>query len=138
MNQKWYKWVIEHKFTQWLPRAFGRRRAKKACLVQDHERCLWSNSSRDALRGASIKLLENYPKCSQDLNPIETAWREVRARLAVTEPVRMEARKEFVRRLRAAVAWVNRNRHNYLLQLCASQKTLAKDVQLQRGGRTKH
>ena len=138
MNMAWYKWIIEHKFTQWLPQALGRRRAKKAFLVQDHEKSLWSDSSRDALADAGITVLENYPKCSQDLNPIETVWREIRARLAATEPVRMEVRDEFVKRLRAAVVWVNRNRRNYFLQLCSSQKELALDVQLQRGGRTKH
>ena len=139
MNMVWYKWIIEHKFKQWLRLALGRRRrAKKAFLLQDHERCLWSDSSLDALADAGIAVLENYPKCSQDLNPIETVWREIRARLAVTEPIQFEVRDEFVKRLRAAVVWVNRNRRNYFLQLCSSQKELALDVQLQRGGRTKH
>jgi len=139
MNMVWYKWIIEHKFKQWLRLALGRRRrAKKAFLLQDHERCLWSDSSLDALADAGIAVLENYPKCSQDLNPIETVWREIRARLAVTEPTQFEVRDEFVKRLRAAVVWVNRNRRNYFLQLCSSQKELALDVQLQRGGRTKH
>ena len=137
MNQANYKKVIETKFTHWLPQALGRRRAKKARLVQDGERCLWADSSQDALKTAGINLLA-FPKCSQDLNPIETAWRELRARLHVTEPVRMECREEFVQRLRAAVVWVNRNRSAYLKELCMSQKERARDVQKQQGGRTKH
>ena len=79
-------------------------------LVQDHERCLWNEMPRKAMREEKIELLTRYPKCSQDLNPIETAWREVRVRLADTEPRRIEARDDFVVHLRQAVAWVNRHR----------------------------
>ena len=92
------------------------------------------------MRDQGIVLLENDPKCSQDLNPIETAWRELRARLAVTEPVHMEPRDAFVVRLRAAVAWVNKHRKAYLLELGRSQKTRARDVLDAKppGNRTKH
>ena len=48
--------------------------------------------------------------------------------MAVTEPVHMEPRDAFVVRLRAAMAWVNKHRKAYLLELCRSQKTLARDV----------
>ena len=100
----------------------------------------------DRFKGVQLKLLAweslltNYPKCSQDLNPIETAWRELRARLADTEPARIESRAAFIQRLRAAVAWINRNRHDYLLEICTAQKAWAKDVQKATppGGRTSH
>ena len=71
---------------------------------------------------------------------MEIVWRELRARLAVTEPSAVEDRESFVRRLRAAVAWVNRNRKAYLRYLCGSQKQWAKDVQKATppGARTKH
>ena len=49
-------------------------------LVQDHEKALWTDEAREAMCNIGIQLLEAYPKCSQDLNPIETAWCDVRAR----------------------------------------------------------
>ena len=66
--------------------------------------------------------------------------RELRARLAVTEPVHMEQRDAFVVRLRAAVARVNKHRKAYLLELCRSQKTRARDIVDAKppGSRTKH
>ena len=50
----------------------------------------------------------------------------------------LETRDEFILRLRAAVAWVNKNRAAYLRDLCNSQKTRAQDVIDARGARTKH
>ena len=138
MNREWYTWVIENRFPQWLRKAFGRNH--NAFLVQDHERCLWTEEPRAAMQDEGITLLTNYPKCSQDLNPIETAWREVRARLFATAPTHMESRDAFTARLRNAVSWVNGNRKSYLYKICNSQKEWAKDVQNAKppGSRTKH
>ena len=83
-------------------------------------------------------LLKSYPKCSQDLNPIVTAWREVRHRLNDTEPTGLETRAPFIKPLHQAVAWVNKNRAKYLMTICASQKAWAKDVEQALGARTKH
>ena len=138
MNQTWYQWVIRTKFPAWLRQALGPRKARRAFLLQDHERCLWTDASRDAMREVSITLLDRFPKCSQDLNPIETAWREVRARLRATEPTTREDRDAFVIRLRAAVAWVNIHRAAYFRTLCSSQKAWAQDVIDGNGRRTKH
>ena len=114
---------------------FSRRR-KVSYLIQDHERALWTAEPRKAMREIGVKLLESYPKCSQDLNPIATVWREIRARLNDTEPQKMEARKVFLQRLRNAVAWVNTNRSNLLKELCEDQKDRAKEVLERKGGRT--
>ena len=135
MNRWNYEMLIEGFFETWLTKALGHT---DVFLVQDHERCLWCQEPREALRKAGITLLEEYPKCSQDLNVIETAWREVKARLADTEPEEMETRDAFVVRLRLAVAWVNRNRAEYLMHLCNAQKERARDVISLEGGRTKH
>ena len=89
------------------------------------------------MRQSNIALLENYPKCSQDLNPIETAWREVRSRLDNTQPVAMETRADFILRLRLAVAWVNRNHMGYLAKLCSFQERWAKGVKKADGSRAK-
>ena len=85
-----------------------------------------------------ISLLENYPKCSQDLNPTEVVWRELRARLYDTQPTRMEDRDDFIARAHNAMTWVNANRKAYLTYLCSCQKEWAQDVEDQVGARTKH
>ena len=64
------------------------RKDAKVKIVQDHERCLWSPTSLAAIANVGevqVEVLENYPKSSQDLNAVETVWREIRARLAETE-----------------------------------------------------
>jgi hypothetical protein len=135
MNRWWYEWLINMMFPRCLAKAFGHH---NVFLVQDHERCLWCDEPRQALHDQSIPLLTEYPKCSQDLNAIETAWREVRARLATTVPVDRETRSAFITRLRQAVAWVNTNRARYLQKLCTDQKQRARDVQKMEGARTEH
>ena len=127
MNRWWYEWIIRARFPRWLAAAFGGD-PRLAFLVQDHEKALWTSEPREAMRAAGIRLLEAFPKCSQDLNAIETAWREVRNRLYDTMPVDRESRKDFVQRLRRAVAWVNVNRAEYLQYLCNSQKERAQDI----------
>ena len=90
------------------------------------------------MRDVGIQLLENFPKCSQDLNPIETAWRELRSRLDATLPKNLEKREDFIPRLRAAVAWVNANRSEYLAHLCTDQKERALAVRKLKGSRTQY
>ena len=92
------------------------------------------------MQDENIELLKNYPKCSQDFNAIETAWRELRARLYDTEPVAIESREEFITRARNGVAWVNKNRAGKLRELCDNQKVRARDclAATPPGARTDH
>ena len=138
MNAELYAWVVTHKFVPWLKKAHSRKFRRGAFLVQDHERCLWKPEPREAMRSGNISLLENFPKCSQDLNPIEIAWRELKARLYVTAPEAMESREAFICRMRQGVAWVNVNRAAYFKKLCSCQKEWAVDVQKALGARTVH
>ena len=124
MTMKRYAWLVEHKFAEWVTDAWGTE--GHAFLVQDHERCLWGARPKEALRAEDIRLLENFPRSSQDLNAIETAWREVRGRLDATQPRGLESRAAFLQRLRRAVAWVNVHRATYLRALCESQKERAR------------
>ena len=140
MTAETYVGIIKKNFAQWLQQGLGRRAAARgAFLVQDHEKCLWKDGPQDALKEAGVTLLD-FPKCSQDLNPIEICWRELRARMDVTAPTDREHRSDFVKRLKNAVAWLNVNRHDYFLKLCYSQKEWARDVQAAKppGSRTKH
>ena len=50
----------------------------------------------------------------------------------------MELREDFIARVRHAIAWVNKNRADYLYHLCTCQKEWAQDVEDARGSRTKH
>ena len=127
MNRWWYEWVIRSRFAPWLAEACGTG-AGGHFLLQDHERCLWAEEPRKAMRDTNLSLLENYPKCSADLNPIETAWREVRARLADTEPTSFELRAAFLRRLRQAVRWCNTHRASVFNHLCDSAQERAAAV----------
>ena len=137
MNRWWYEWLLLKQFPKWIAKALGRRR-KPTYLVQDHEKALWTAEPRSAMKRIGLKLLTMFPKCSQDLNAIETAWRELRSRLYDTEPMEMETRAEFVARLRGAVRWVNRNRKSLLRELCSDQKAWAEEVILRKGNRTSY
>ena len=99
MNRWWCEWVVERRFDEWLGTAFGRNRLE-VFVVQDHERALWTPEPRAAMPRLGIRLLENFPKCSQDLNPIEQVWKELRGRLATTQLVEMETRASRSRRKR--------------------------------------
>ena len=132
-----YEWIIEKKFPSWIRSSFGVRK-RTVYLLQDHEKALWAEEPRAAMVKVGVELLENYPKCSQDLNPIETAWRELRARLADTQPTQRETRDSFIQRLRRAVAWINANRVEYLYHLGHCQVQWADDILKVKGSRTKH
>ena len=91
-----------------------------------------------ALETAGLKLVD-FPKCSQDFNAIENAWAILRERLDETQPVALESREEFVKRLFAAVRWANRDRAEQLWKLSTNQKERADLCLAQKppGGRTK-
>ena len=141
MNSTMYASLIGKHFGVWLRQALGKRKAGLGgFLLQDHERALWRKGPLEAMRQAGVKLLDNFPKCSQDLNPMEIGWREIRVRLDIICPSTREYRDDFIRRLRLALIWVNKNRAGYLREICRGQKAWAMDVQTASppGSRTKH
>lgn len=52
-------------------------------------------------------------------------------------PVKLEGRAEFLKRLRAAVRWVNQHKQEELWYLSTNQKERARAVLEKKGGRTK-
>ena len=74
---------------------------------------------------------------SPDLNAIENAWQFLRSRLDDTRRPGREAREPFLVRLRAAVAWINKNHGLTLRKLCRNQRLRASVVLAQDGFRTK-
>ena len=129
MNRHVYTKIVKGDFTRWL------RTHRRPFLVQDHERALWCPEPLDAMADAGITVSQMHPKYSADLNPIENAWALLRSRLADTLPAKVESREEFIVRLRAAVAWLNRNQKAAMEKMSASMNERAQAVQDNRGHR---
>jgi hypothetical protein len=130
MDATIYSELVEDKFDEW--------RGFCEYLVCDFERLLRTEPVVFALKKANLKLVEGYPKCSQDFNAMENAWFIIKQRLDETQPTSLEHRDEFVRRLHAAVAWANKYRKNQLWKLSTNQKQRATDCLAAEppGGRT--
>ena len=119
MNRYLYAELIEEYFPEWLGHC--------CYLVQDFEKCLHCEEPLAALKDIGVELVEGYPKCSQDFNAIENAWKLLRERLYDTLPKSLETREQFIRRLRAAVAWLNLRKRDELWYLATNQKERATD-----------
>ena len=48
MNRWWYAWVVQHKLLAWIKDPFTLQK-RDVHLVQDHERCLWTDEAKTAL-----------------------------------------------------------------------------------------
>ena len=131
MEQNLYAELIEEKFEKWCGNC--------EYLVCDYERCLRCDLALHALSKTPLKLVDPYPKVSQDFNAIENAWAIVKERLDQTMPQQLERRSDFVQRLTAAVKWVNMHRNEQLWYLSTNQKERADACLEQKppGGRTK-
>ena len=131
MNTMLYTELIEDKFDDW----------KGNCdqLVCDFERCIRTADAVHALGKVDLKLVEGYPKNSQDFNAMENAWKILKDKLDETMPVKLELREDFIKRLKKAVKWANTHRSEQLWKLSTNQKERAEDCLAQEppGGRTK-
>ena len=65
MRKSTYAWLVEHRFAKWIAAAFGDDEA--VYLLQDHERCLWSDEPREQMKArksaARRPHLESAPSC---------------------------------------------------------------------------
>ena len=131
MNQDLYSELIEDKFEDWCGNCEQ--------LVCDYERCLRCEMAVHALSKTSLRLLDRYPKVSQDFNAIENAWGELKERLDENQPTYLEGRAEFILRLKAAVRWMNQHRAGRLWYLSTNQKERADECLAAKppGGRTR-
>ena len=64
---------------------------------------------------------------SQDFNAIENVWGELVKRLETTMPASRESREEFIKMLKSAVSWLNKNRQEQLYKFSTNQKERAND-----------
>ena len=122
MNRWWYAWIVEHDFPRWLGRS--------CLLVQDYEKCLRCEEPLQAMADVGVEVIKQFPKCSQDMNPIENVWNLLKERLNDTMPVERESRDQFVIRVRRAVKWLNRNHSKTLRKLCNDQRDRAEDTRI--------
>ena len=131
MNKDLYTELVEDKFEDWSGNCEH--------LVCDYEKCLRSAEALHALTKTNLKLVEGFPKVSQDFNAIENAWAILKERLDETMPVKLERRPEFIIRLKAAVKWANQHRSEQLWYLSTNQKERADECLANKppGGRTK-
>ena len=80
-----------------------------------------AQASLEAIASTGLLLEKRFPKYSLDLNAIGLVWRLLRQRLNENTPAGQESRRDFVRRLCGAAAWLNANEHGELRLLCANE-----------------
>lgn len=131
MDTSLYVELIEDKFEDWCLNCEQ--------LVCDFEGCIRSEPAVRALQQVGLTLVEDYPVSSQDFNAMENVWFILKQRLDETMPTHLESRDDFIKRLKAAVSWANRNRAERLWYLCTNQKERADDclAMKPKGSRTK-
>ena len=135
MNGDRYECMVEKHFAKWKKTMFPRMGKTKVPLVKDFEGFLRQPRNLKAEENAGFKTLKEHTKCSPDLNAIENAWDLLQDRLLLTAPVEMEARSEFVKRLRRTVTWMNTNARKHGRALCRNQKKRAAQVKKLQGAR---
>jgi hypothetical protein len=132
MNRWEYDWIIRNRFQTWLSKTSW------PLLVQDGEKCLWCEEPLKAFEQIGVQVLDRHPPDSPDLNAIENAWAFLRARLDETIPGgdEVERRDAFIKRVRAAVAWINKHRKSAMASKARNQKARAQAVEDNDGHRT--
>ena len=135
MNRARFKQLVDSKFAKLRKDCVGNRRV---LLVQDHERCLWSDTSLAALRAAGCDVVKKHTKYSPDLNAIEAWWNRLRNLLQSRAPPTIETRAQFVLRLRRTVAWLNENAKPEARRLCRGVKTRAGEIIKLKGAKCKY
>ena len=101
------------------------------CVFHDGERALHGAAPKAAYLQAGVPC-NTLPPYSPDLNPIENVWALLDIRLAATAPKGFEREKAFRRRVRNAVAWVNRRKADAVRKALAS---MPRRLELVRSGR---
>ena len=130
-----YQALARSHFKGWAKKCWGRQKPAAPLLVQDHERCLWTEDSLAALEKAGFEVLEDFPKSSPDLNHIEGAWHLLRQELDKRAPTGRENRAQFLCRLRATVARMNKS--GDFADIAHNHKERAADVLALKGAKTK-
>ena len=134
MNGPLLRWMISRYAEQWIGKCW-RRKPARIHLVMDYETCLRQAESIECFQTHGLHVLRNYPKSSQELNPIENVWALLRDKLEAEAPAGVETREDFILRLRSAVRCLNTTRNNELKGLCFDLPERAQAVLDNGGGR---
>ena len=135
MNGHKYQAMVDKHFATWRRRCMPR--GGRVLVVKDFERFLRSDATIAAEAKAGCDQIDEYPKCSPDLNAIEGWWRKLKLYLEEHEPTERESRDAFLKRLRRAVHFLNSRCRAQGRRLCRNQKERAKDVIKLNGARTR-
>ena len=111
---------------------------RRVVLVQDRERCLWSDACLSALSNAGCDVLKKHTNYYPDLNAIEAWWNRLRRLMESRAPPMMETRAQFLLRLRKAMAWLNSNAKTEARRLCRGVKTRPEEVIRLKGAKCKY
>ena len=134
MNGPLLRKMIRRYVEGWKSRCW-RRKPARVRLIMDYERCLRHDESLKCFREHGCHALTVFPRSSQDLNPIENVWAHLRDKLEAEAPEGVESRGDFIRRLRAAVRWLNTTKKPVLVRLCRDMADRAQMVLDNEGGR---
>ena len=119
---------VKRSFKAWRKKMFSRAGSTTLPLVKDFEGFLRQARNLKAEGDAGLETLAQHPKLAADLNAIESIWDLLQDRLLLTAPVEMESRRDFIKRLRRTVTWMNTNARAHMRGLCRNQKKRAAKV----------
>ena len=119
---------VKRSFKAWRKKMFSRAGSTTLPLVKDFEGFLRQARNLKAEGDAGLETLAQHPKLAADLNAIESIWDLLQDRLLLTAPVEMESRRDFIKRLRRTVTWMNTNARAHMRGLCRNQKNRADKV----------
>ena len=140
MNSALYARLINTVFPKWWKKSRPRGATKMPRILQDNERCLWSQQAKDAFHKQDYRLVVRYPTWSGDLNPIEQCWNGLRLMLGSHVPAERESRRAYLRRLHNTVAKYNTKYSGFLQQICGGNemRRRAADVIAAKGQKTEN
>ena len=127
LNGKTFAGVVRKHFPKWLK---GRE-----AVILDGEGCMHGKAAAAALDEAEV-VVEKLPPNSPDFNPLENAWARLQARLAKTDPSKLENEKAFRQRVKNALKWVNKNEAADLKKMIASMPRRLAAAKALKGART--
>jgi len=127
LNGKTFSGIVRRHFPKWLK---GRE-----AVILDGEGCLHGKAAVAALDEAEV-VAEKLPPNSPDFNPVENVWSRLQARLAKTDPSKLETEKDFRQRVKNAAEWVNKNEKDELKEMVASMPRRFAAAKVLKGART--
>ena len=107
MNAPRFQAMVKTFFKKWAKECWGRAKPKTVQLVMDHETCLHTDESLQAIADQGVEVVP-FPKSSPDLNHIEGVWHLVKQEMDKLAPAGRETRGAFLARLRRTVAKMNK------------------------------